>query len=522
LRTITAKTPTAEFLFDWTARWAVETPDAPAFTYLGHEWTWAQWNERVRRGAGALRAAGIKRGDRIAFLEKNNPACLEITLAAASIGAAIAIINWRQAGDELAYCFQDSAAKIVFAGDEFVPGIAAIREQLVGVKRTVIVGGIEDEYEDFLAAAPPADPADDVEETDIALVIYSSGTTGRPKGVLLSQQALVAHTINVGKQFPFTCGDKHLISMPLFHVGGACWAFFGIRAGVPNYMTRDPDVPSLIGGLRSGATHTFLVPAVIAGLLEPGAPARGALAGLKYLAYGAAPMPLPTLKNALAAWPGVNFVQVYGQTEVSGVTCTLDPTDHRDVDRDHLLASAGKPVPGTEIRIVETATHEVAPTGEAGEIWLRTVQAMTGYLNRPDATVETITADGWVRTGDIGRLDADGYLYVEDRLKDMIITGGENVYGPEVERVLLDHPVIVDAAVIGVPDDHWGESVKAVIVTNRDMSTEEVITFCRERLAGYKCPRTVDIVSSLPRNPGGKILKRELRQPYWSGHNRSI
>ncbi|RZS44721.1 acyl-CoA synthetase (AMP-forming)/AMP-acid ligase II [Herbihabitans rhizosphaerae] len=506
---------TTELLADWAEKWAAATPDVVAIDYQGTRWTWSRWSDRIRRAAGGLRAAGIGRGDRIAFLDKNHPACLELTFAAASIGAGIAILNWRLAADELSYAYTDSGAHMLFAG----PDLASAAVTATGAEHVVV---IDDEYERFLADATPTPPAPDVEPADTALVIYSSGTTGRPKGVVLSQHALVTHTIDVGTVFPFADGDKNLVAMPLFHVGGICYAFFGIRAGVPSLMTREPDAQSLVKALLAGATHAFFVPPVITGFLAAGDAAIGALAKLRSLGYGAAPMPLPVLRRALDAWPDLNFVQVFGQTELAGVATSLAPADHRDPTRAHLLLSAGKPVPNVEVRVVDIVTEEDAPTGEQGEIWIRTVHRMTEYLNKPDATAETVTPDDWVRTGDVGHLDAEGYLYVEDRLKDMIITGGENVYGPEVERVLADHPHVTDAAIIGVPDERWGESVKAIVSTDGAVTAEDIIAFCRERLAGYKCPRTMDIVDALPRNASGKILKRDLRAPYWKDHQRAI
>ena len=233
-------------------------------------------------------------------------------------------------------------------------------------------------------------------------------------------------------------------------------------------------------------------------------------------------MPLPLLHRALATWPDTNFVQVYGQTELCGAVTALSDADHRDSARPDLQLSAGKAVLGTEIRIVDPETGDPLPTGEPGEIWVRSDQNMSGYLNRPEATADTITADDWVRTGDVGRLDADDYVYIEDRLKDMIITGGENVYGPEVESVLIEHPAIADAAVIGVPDDFWGESVKAIVVATSEIDPGDVIEFCRQHLAAYKCPRTVDFAPSLPCNASGKILKTTLREPYWRDRARGI
>src|SRR6185312_2516804 len=211
-----------------------------------------------------------------------------------------------------------------------------------------------------------------------------------------------------------------------------------------------------------------------------------------------------------------------GQTELCGAVTALSAGDHRDPSRPELLLSAGKAAAGTEVQIVDPTTGHRCNSGEPGEIWARSDQAMSGYLNRPQATADTITEDGWLRTGDIGRLDADDYLYIEDRLKDMIITGGENVYGPEVESVLLEHPAVADAAVIGVPDDFWGESVKAIVVTTCAVEPADLIEFCRRRLAGFKCPRTVDFAPSLPRNASGKILKATLREPFWQDRARGI
>ncbi|BBZ68918.1 hypothetical protein MPRS_00110 [Mycobacterium paraseoulense] len=289
-------------------------------------------------------------------------------------------------------------------------------------------------------------------------------------------------------------------------------------------MTREPDAAALIGAVRAGATHAFFVPPVIARFLDGGEAAHATVACLRYIVYGAAPMPLPLLHRALSTWPDTRFVQVYGQTELCGAVTALSDADHRDSGRPHLQLAAGKAVLGTEIRVVDPETGAEVPAGEPGEIWVRSNQNMSGYLNRPDATAETITDDDWVRTGDIGRLDADGYVYIEDRLKDMIITGGENVYGPEVESVLIEHPGVADAAVIGVPDDFWGESVKAIVATTgeADVDASDVIEFCRRHLAGYKCPRSVDFVESLPRNASGKILKTQLREPYWRDRTRAV
>ncbi|WP_084043969.1 long-chain-fatty-acid--CoA ligase [Mycobacterium avium] len=510
---------TRETLAGIVERHAQRRPDAIAIRYGERQWSWAEWSSRIRRAAGALRGDGIERGQCVAFLDKNHPACLEVLIGGASVGAVTTVVNWRVIGDELVHVLADSGARVLVVGAELRPAAEAAARRVPSLERIIEVG---DEYESLLAAAEPAPSDAGVDTDETALVIYSSGTTGRPKGVLLSQRALVNHAANLAPAFPFGDGDANLVAMPLFHVGGIGYALFGIRAGAPTIMTREPDAAALIGAVRAGATHAFFVPPVIARFLDAGEAARASIAGLRYIVYGAAPMPLPLLHRALSTWPGTKFVQVYGQTELCGAVTALSDDDHRDAARPQLQLSAGKAVQGCEIRIVDPDSGAELPAGRSGEVWVRSNQNMSGYLNRAEATAETITADGWVRTGDVGRLDADGYVYIEDRLKDMIITGGENVYGPEVESVLIEHPAVVDAAVIGVPDDFWGESVKAIVVADGDVDAADVIEFCRRHLAGFKCPRTVDFVTELPRNASGKILKTQLREPFWRDRDRRV
>lgn len=510
---------TRETLAGIVERHAQRRPDAIAIRYGERQWSWAEWSSRIRRAAGALRGAGIERGQCVAFLDKNHPACLEVLIGGASVGAVTTVVNWRVIGDELVHVLADSGARVLVVGAELRPAAEAAARRVPSLERIIEVG---DEYESLLAAAEPAPSDAGVDTDETALVIYSSGTTGQPKGALLSQRALVNHAANLAPAFPFGDGDANLVAMPLFHVGGIGYALFGIRAGAPTIMTREPDAAALIGAVRAGATHAFFVPPVIARFLDAGEAAHASIAGLRYIVYGAAPMPLPLLHRALSTWPGTKFVQVYGQTELCGAVTALSDDDHRDTARPQLQLSAGKAVQGCEIRIVDPDSGAELPAGRSGEVWVRSNQNMSGYLNRAEATAETITADGWVRTGDVGRLDADGYVYIEDRLKDMIITGGENVYGPEVESVLIEHPAVVDAAVIGVPDDFWGESVKAIVVADGDVDAADVIEFCRRHLAGFKCPRTVDFVTELPRNASGKILKTQLREPFWRDRDRRV
>lgn len=521
-----ADAPAPHYLDDRLSHWAQAKPDDEAINYLGRSHTWAQFDDRVRRLAGALAERGIGRGDVVAFLDKNHPACVETTLAAASLGAATAIINFRLAGDEMDYVINDCGAKLIIVGSELRTSIDKIRDRLPHVEHVIEVtpeGADGDEYEAVLAAATPMSRGSAVTPDDVAVIMYSSGTTGNPKGIRLTQANLVAHTLHAAT-FEFEEDDKNLVAMPLFHVGGSSYAQLGIHAGIPSIMTRDADGASLGGAIFQGATRTFLVPAVLAKVMQMGPDAIGLFNRLRTFVYGASPMPPALLRQALEEFPNTDFVQVYGLTEVCGAITQLTPEAHRDDSRPERLNSAGQPADRVEVRVVNPDTLADVPDGEPGELWFRTPQLMQGYHNKPEATAEVITEDGWFRTGDIGRVDDGGFIFVEDRLKDMIISGGENIYSVEVERALTDHPAVLDAAVFGVPDEKWGESVKAVVelAEGEQSSSEELIAWCREKLAGYKCPRSVDIVAELPRNPTGKLLKKDLRKPFWENRDRAI
>jgi acyl-CoA synthetase (AMP-forming)/AMP-acid ligase II len=519
--------PEPTFLDERLGWWAEHTPETEAVTYGQRTFTWREWDQRVRRVAGGLRGLGVRRGDVVGFIDKNHPACVEVTLAAASIGAANAIVNWRLAGAEVDYAVNDSGAKILFVGRELMPVIDSIRDRLETVEKIIEVtpDGIEgDEYEAWLAESPPVDRPAETTPDDVCLVMYSSGTTGHPKGVMLTQHSMIRHTVNAHEGWGFDPGDKNLVAMPLFHVGGTSYVLFGIHDGFPSVMTRDPDGASLAWAIMQGANRAFLVPAVLAQVLAAGPEAVALFSNLKLYCYGASPMPMPLLRAAIEAWPDTDFIQVYGLTELCGVITHLLPAAHHDAEHPERLVSAGTLLPEAEVRVVDPATLEDVLSGEQGELWFRTPQMMKGFLNNPDATAQVITQDGWFRTGDVGHVDGGGYVFVEDRLKDMIISGGENIYSPEIERVLAEHPAVAEVAIIGVPHERWGEIVKAVVALRPEASATEdqLIAFCRERLARFKCPASVDIVEALPRNPTGKILKRDLRAPYWKERDSSI
>ena len=513
--------PAATLLRDRVDHWARVRPDAIAVTFGEQAFTWAQWRQRILLLSGALRDAGVRLGDRLAVLDLNHLATVELTMAGSALGAATAMVNFRLSPDQVRYILEDSRPVILFHGAQFAEVVTTLDAETL-VSRRIVIGG-NDEYEPFLAAGQP-DEGESVKPDEVCLVMYTSGTTGRPKGAQLTHRGVSMHSEACNTVFRLGPGDANLVAMPLFHVGGSCYAQLGIHAGARTILLREPAPPALFGAIASGATHAFVVPTVIHGVLAAGEQAITAFGGLKKVGYGASPMPLPMLRKALAAWPKVEFIQVYGMTELSGVATMLTPEAHRDGDHPERLASAGQPMPGVEVRVVDPVTFEDVKPGATGEIWFRTAQAMRCYLNQDEATAQTKTADGWIRTGDAGRTDSAGFVYVLDRLKDMIITGGENVYGPEVESVLNACPGVSEGVIIGVPDEHWGEAVKAIVVpaSGAQLTAADVIAFCRARLAHYQCPASVDIVEELPRSGTGKVLKRALREPYWSGRERAI
>ena len=513
-------THVAEILAHWEAR----QPDAIALRFAGTDRTWAQLAQRVRRNIAAQRAAGLVPGDRIAVLDLNHPSCLELTLACAQAGTANAVVNFRLAPAEIAYVINDAKARVVFVGPEFAPAVEALRPSLPTLERVIRVGGPDDEYEAWLAAHEPDAVIHAAVPDDCFLQLYTSGTTGFPKGAMLTHRSMLAHSAHLSATQSYKTSSRVQVAMPLFHVGGTSTAVVALTAGACVILMRTPDPAAALQMLEAEKiTHTFFVPALMAAMNQvPGAAARD-YSSLEVLCYGASPMPLPVLRASLAIFPGVLY-QVYGMTEQSGAVSLLGPEDHANPAVAHRLVSAGKPIPGVEIEVHDPATGDRLPAGTPGELWVRSDQRMAGYWGKPEATAAAFTPDGWLRSGDGGHMDADGYIYITDRIKDLIISGGENIYPAEIERVLAEHPAIQDVAVIGVPDERWGEVPKAVVVLRAGASIDpnEVVAWCRERIAAFKCPKTIDVVDALPRNPTGKVLKKDLRKPFWEGRERQV
>ncbi len=487
--------------------------------------TWEELDHRSNRVAQALLATGVGRGDRVVLLDRNGIDLIVILFGVLKIGAVYTPLNWRSATREVLELVDDAASRILFLGEEFDAHRPALAASASGLALVSIGDRAGVALREWSEPHPDRDPGLVSDGDDVALQLYTSGTTGRPKGVMLTNANLQALIDGARDRWGVDATVVNAVTSPLFHIGGCGWAINGFAGGGTTVVFRELDPAGLVTGFREeGVTHGFVVPALIQAMLEVRGTTRADFVTLRSLYYGASPISESLLTRALDTF-GPHLEQLYGMTETTGAIAQLNAADHDPGGpRGHLLRSAGRPFPWVEVRVVDPATGRDLPSGTVGEVWTRSGQNMAGYWRNPDATDATITSDGWLRTGDGGYLDVDGYLFLTDRIKDMIVSGAENVYPAEVENVLAAHPDVADVAVIGVPDDRWGETVKAVVVLRAGAPADSgaVIGFARERLAHYKCPTSVDFVDALPRNPTGKVLKRELRAPYWAGQSRGV
>jgi long-chain acyl-CoA synthetase len=503
-------------------------PDSPMLTAGDRTLTWGELYRSARRIGQALMAKGVGRGDRVAFLDRNSIEFFEVFFGCTLIGAVNVTVNWRLAPAEMAGIVKDSGAVAMFVGTDY----AGAGQEIAGVATEVREWVALDELGTWLdanAEAEPDDPGFEPGPDDVITQLYTSGTTGLPKGVMITGRNISCILTEAERVFHIGADTVSMVAMPLFHIGGSGWALAGMSRGGHSIIVRDIDPAAVLALIaRHRITETFVVPAVLMFMLATPELSTTDVSSLRTVFYGASPISEDVLVRSMKAL-GCNFAQVYGLTETTGAITSLLSEDHDpDGPRARLLRSAGRPFDHVELRIVDPDSGKVLPVGKVGEILTRSDQNMLGYWNQSEATTSVLSEDGWFRTGDAGWLDGDGYLFLHDRLKDMIVSGGENIYPAEVENVLLSHPAIADAGAIGVPDDKWGETVKAIVVKapeasiDDDSLVEDILAFSRERLAHYKCPTSIDFVDVLPRNPSGKVLKRELRKPYWIGRERNI
>jgi acyl-CoA synthetase (AMP-forming)/AMP-acid ligase II len=510
--------------------WVRETPDAELAVQGSRHVTYREADEQVNRLANALLGAGLRAGDRFAYLSKNSIEYAYMFYAASRAGVVPVPLNYRLAPPEWRYIVDDARARLLIARGEYASAIAPVCGELTTVERLValdadqVPSGFED-YASFVGGAPATRPAVHVAPGDDVYQMYTSGTTGRPKGAVLTHGALTAHLSQASFALTGVAAERALVVAPMYHAAAALMTFSTVWFGGTLFIQEDfHPVHAVQAMSEERIGRALLVPAMIqACLVMVPDVAQREYPELRYIVYGASPISEATLRHALEVFR-CEFLQGYGMTETTAAVTYLLPSDHRRAlgGEPSLLLSAGRAMVGTEVRVVDAEDRDV-PVGEVGEVIARGPQLMRGYWNLPEASEEALRG-GWMHTGDAGRLDAEGYLYISDRVKDMIVSGGENVYPREVEEVLFQHEAVADVAVIGVPDERWGEAVKAIVVLREgvEVAAVEIVEFCRGRLAGYKRPQSVEFVAVLPRNPSGKVLKRELREPYWAGRTRRV
>jgi len=513
-------------LADMTRVHRKDRPDKLAMRYMadGREWTFEELDIESCRCANALGKLGIGNQSRIAYLAKNEPEYFIYLYGGAKLGAVSVAVNWRLAPPEMEYILNHSESKVLLIGEDF---LGHLKQMNLELKNIVVIGDPGDSgypsFDQWLAGQSEEDIVIDINPHEPCYQLYTSGTTGLPKGVETTHANLIAMMRDGLSPLKFMESSINLVCMPLFHISGSGWGVIGQYKGCRTILLREVDLNEILRVIEDEKiSHSVFVPAVLQFLSGvPGVEEKD-FSSLVSVCYGASPITEEVLVTAMRLFKA-DFYQVYGLTETTGgITMLLADEHDPGGKRSNLLRSCGRPVANHEVRVVNQETLEDMPEGEVGEIWIKGPQVMHGYWKNSEATRESINAEGWFRSGDAGYM-IDGYVFIHDRVKDMIISGGENIYPAEIENVLMKHEKVKDAAVIGIPSERWGETVKAVVTPADDSLTEEeVISFCRQHLAHYKCPTSVDWMKEIPRNPSGKILKTELRKPYWQGKTRNV
>ena len=500
-------------LAGWLARRVIQTPGNAAITFEGHTATYAELSERVARLANALRNGGVEHGDRVAYLSFNHPTFFETLFACARLGAIFVPLNFRLTAAELSFIITDSGVHTLLAGPDHQATLDSVRED-VGVTRWIGVehaGAGWEDYDELLSAGDPSEPPAPVDLEDTAVIMYTSGTTGHPKGAMLTHGNLWWNNVGSLHTYDYGTDEVTLVFAPLFHIGGLnVTTLIVLQKGGEVVLHRHFDPEAAVRAIEDHrVTTVFGVPAMFLVMSQLDAFDTADLTSLRFAICGGAPVPEPLIKRY--AGVGVPFFQGYGLTETAPALTVL--TKDRIESK---LGSAGRPVFFTDMKLIADDGSTVDAPFVRGEICARGPNIMKGYWNRDAETRAVLDDGGWFRTGDVGYVDEEGFYFIVDRVKDMVITGGENVYPAEVEEVLLAHPVVTGVAVIGLPSARWGEQVTAVatLEPHAELTLEELRSFAGESLARYKLPSRLEIVDEIPHNASGKMLKRELRERF--------
>jgi len=502
-------------------------PDRNIMVFEGNSFTFAQLNERSNRLANALKDLGVNPGDRVAMLDVNCNQHIETYFAAAKLGAIFVPINFRAKADEILHMLKTAEAGVLFVGSRYLNIANTIMPQLPSVKECICVDSeIQDRlyYEKMLRSFPPDEVVSEIGEDDVTILMFTAGTTGRPKGVPLRHSAFAGYVMNNVEPASPEKEERNLLSVPLYHIAGIQAMLAAVYGGRTLVLMRQFEVKKWMELVQEeSVTRAMLVPTMLKWVIDDPDFHRYDLSSLKVVTYGAASMPFQVIKTAIEKMPWVKFINAFGQTETASTITVLGPDDHviegtkeeKEKKLERLSSSIGKPLPDVELKIVDEKGNDL-PVNQVGEIFARGTRIMSGYWRDDTKTSQVKTEDGWLKTGDKGWVDEDGYVFLAGRGDDMIIRGGENISPEEVENVLYSHPDIEDAAVIGVSDPEWGQEPWAVVVLKQGKTADskQITDYCRSRLAGFKRPRKVVFTDNLPRNTVGKVLRKILRNRY--------
>ncbi|MBA7596969.1 Long-chain-fatty-acid--CoA ligase [subsurface metagenome] len=502
-------------------------PDRPAVIFEGKKYSFNELTQKANRLANALLGLGIEKGERVAILQVNCNQYVEAYYAVAKIGAIFVPLNFRAKQDELVHMLNHSESSTLFVGQRYLEMVNDMRSELPLIKHYISIDSKQEGmlyYEDLMASASDEEVFTDIGDDDITMLMYTAGTTGLPKGVPLTHNSFTLYVLENVAPADLEIEETNLLTMPLYHVAGVQAMLAATYGGRSLAMMRQFEVNEWLEMVQQEkANRAMLVPTMLKRVIDHPDFNKYDLSSLKVITYGAAPMPFEVIKKAIELFPGVNFINAFGQTETASTITTLSPDDHiiegteeeKEKKLRRLTSSIGRPMPDIEMKIIDEQGNDLPPGG-VGEIVAFGPRVMSGYWKDAEKTAKALTKDGWLRTGDMGYMDEEGYFYLAARADDMIIRGGENISPEEVENALYTHPAVEEAAVIGVPDPEWGQQPMAIVVlkTGKTATADELIEYCRERMSSFKRPRSVVFVDELPRTSTGKVLKRVLREEY--------